>query len=49
LLLVVLALAACSGQSIRDPDNDEKKEKSRPFKATEPTKDNLNEVIGDRR
>ncbi len=48
LLLVVLALAACSGQSIRDPDNDEKKEKSRPFKATEPTKDNLNEVIGDR-
>lgn len=48
LLALFAAIAACSGQSIRDPDNDEKKEKARPFKATEPTKDNLNEVTGDR-
>lgn len=49
LSLVAVALAyGCSGQSMKDPDNDEKKEKSRPFKSTESTKDRMDENAGDR-
>jgi len=49
-LAVALAavIAACSGQNIRDPDNDEKMEKARAFAFEGDTKDTLNEAKGDR-
>ena len=48
LVAVVAAGVACSGQSIKDPDHDEKKEKARPFSSDPQTKDHLNEAIGDK-
>lgn len=49
-LLVSLGAVSmgCSGQNMKDPDNDEKKEKARPFKTTEPTKDRMDDNSGDR-
>jgi hypothetical protein len=49
-LLVSLGAVSlgCSGQNMKDPDNDEKKEKARPFKTTEPTKDRMDDNTGDR-
>ena len=38
----------CSGQNVKDPDHDEKKEKARPFSSEPQTKDRLNEGIGDK-
>ncbi len=47
--LAVLALfaGACSGQSVKDPDGDETRLKSRPFKHLEPTEDKLDVSTGD--
>ncbi len=42
------ALAACSGQHIKDPDGDGTREQARPFSRVGPTEDNLNVGIGDR-
>ncbi len=42
------ALAACSGQHVKDPDGDGTRDKARPFSRVGPTEDNLNVGIGDR-
>ncbi len=39
---------ACSGQNVKDPDHDQKKEFARAFSIGGPTKDHLNEAIGDK-
>jgi len=45
--VVVMLACACSGQSLKDPDGDENKDKARAFKSLEPTKDKLDPVNGD--
>lgn len=50
LLLATLltgALAACSGQSVKDPDGDETRLKARPFSRLGPTEDRLDFAVGD--
>jgi len=44
---VVLALVACSGQSIKDPDGDDTKERARAFSHLGPTEDRLDATTGD--
>lgn len=48
LIMLCGFVVACSGQSVKDPDHDEKKEKARPFSSDPQTKDRLNEGIGDK-
>ena len=45
--LVICALAACSGQSVKDPDGDDTKEKARAFSHLGPTEDRLDATTGD--
>lgn len=47
LVLAVAVLGACSGQSMKDPDGDEIKDKARPFKSLGPTEDKLDPALGD--
>jgi hypothetical protein len=44
---LALLMAACSGQSLKDPDGDETRLKARPFKHLEPTEDKLDVAAGD--
>ncbi len=48
LMAGLMLLLACSGQTTRDPDGDESREKARPFKRLEPTEDRLDVALGDR-
>lgn len=44
---VALVGAACSGQSVKDPDGDENRQKARAFLRTGPTEDKLDANVGD--
>jgi hypothetical protein len=47
LLVLVTGLAACSGQSLADPDGDESRLKARPFRQLDTTNDRLDAKRGD--
>ena len=47
LCLVLSALGACSGQSVKDPDGDDTKERARAFSHLGPTEDRLDAAGGD--
>lgn len=48
LLVLFSAVAACSGQHLKDPDGDGVRASARPFLKGGPTEDHLNTRIGDR-
>ncbi len=48
MVALLVTVAACSGQSLKDPDGDQVRTRARPFARTGPTEDRLNAGIGDR-